>query len=125
MSDSARYTEAAWQTVNVVDTGQTITIAREPATWHERDPIGKIAFTTHPSEGRVYAVMAGFAITHYAVTRWLDEEDPGRGPWHIASKAWQGITLAWKVGDVANNAALGIGLWRQPALRGPVRPEIQ
>jgi len=111
MSDQARYTESAWQAVHAVDVAQTVTISRSPYVLHEDDPIGRPLLSAHPSTGRVYAVMAGLGIAHFAVTRWLDANDPGQGPWHTAFIAWQSATLAWKIGDVAHNTESGIRLF--------------
>jgi hypothetical protein len=88
MSETAITTETAWQTVHAVDVGQTVTIARSPGALSEVDPIGRPLLSAHPSEGRVYAVMGLMGIAHFAVTRWLDSEDPGSGKWHTASRFW-------------------------------------
>ena len=114
MSDQARYTEAAWQTVHAVDVAQTITISRSAGALYEADPIGRPLLSAHPTEKRVYLVMGLMGIAHFAVTRWLDAEDPGQGGWHTASIAWQSATLAWKVGDVAHNAEAHIPLFSHP-----------
>ena len=122
MSDGARTTEAAWQTVHVVDIAQTVNIARSPYVLHEDDPIGRPLLSAHPTTGRVYAVMGAMGLAHFAVTRWLDSQDPGQGPWHSAFIAWQSATLAWKVGDVAHNTEDGISLFghRSPPAPAPV-----
>jgi hypothetical protein len=107
----AQATEAAWQALNVVDAGETVTIAREPGLYHEADPLGRLELGEHPTTGRVYAVMAAEGVAHLIITRWLDHEDHGTGAWHAASIAWQAVTLGWKGYDVGHNAAIGIEPW--------------
>lgn len=103
--------EIAWQTLNVVDAGQTVTIAREPSYFIESR--AQFAIGAHPTERHVYEFMAGYAVLHYAVYRWLDHEDevhPG-AHWGQALAAWECVTLGEKVYNVGHNASLGIGLW--------------
>lgn len=109
MSTEARVSETAFQVLNVVDAGQTVTIGRNPGTWAESE--GAL-FGRHPSStGRVYAVMAAGGILHFAVTRLLDETDPGHGAWHAISLAWQGVTLGGKAYAVVDNFHAGIKPW--------------
>ena len=107
MSTTAMVSEAAWQTLNVVDTGQTITTARNPQAWYEINPI----IGPHPSQERVYFDMVGGAVLHYAGTALLDHMDPGSGPWHTLSLAWQSTNLVAKGYFVGKNFAYGEGPW--------------
>lgn len=111
MSTQARATEAAWQVMNVVDIGQTVTIAREPQNWHETNPVLCAMATNHPQVGRVYAAMIGDAVLHYAVTRLLDSQDKGTGAWHVANIAWESVTLGEKGYNVAHNYSVGLKPW--------------
>jgi len=103
--------EIAWQALNVVDTGQTITIARQPSQLEEGNFITQSLVGRHPTERNTYAMMAGYAILHAGVSVWLDSNDPGRGPWHVASLIWGYGMLTGKGLTVANNFGKGIGAW--------------
>lgn len=108
MSSEARVSETAYQVLNVVDTGQTITIGRSP-NW--REGISQPELGARPRAGRTYAVMAIGGLAHFAITRLLDSQDPGHGAWHVASLVWQGVSIAGKGYVVIDNAAGGIGPW--------------
>lgn len=111
MSTTAMYSEAAWQTLNVIDTGQTVTIARQPTVWQESAFGTRELIGAHPSTKAVYEYMASEALVHGAVTFLLDRADPGSGPWHTASLLWQGSTLGAKGYYVASNFSIGIDPW--------------
>lgn len=111
LSPEARATEAVWQTLNVVDIGQTVTISREPKNWRETNPGLCALASNHPTTGKVYAVMIGDAVLHYAVTALLDDKDTGRGAWHVANIAWQSVTLGEKGYNVAHNFDVGLKPW--------------
>lgn len=97
-------TEATWQALNVVDTGQSISMARNPDRFEESDPITRHVAGEHPSQGRVYAVMGAYAFIHAGVSVALDQKDPGSGGWHAASIAWQALTLGDKAHTVIENS---------------------
>lgn len=103
--------EIAWQALNLIDAGQTVTIARQPTQWHEVNYVSVRIVGEHPSEGRALALMAGYAVAHAGIAYLLDCKDPGSGPWHVASVAWGYATLTEKGLTVANNYRLGIGAW--------------
>lgn len=105
--------EIAWQALNVVDTGQTVTIARNPDKWREADPVTGTLIGSHPSERSVMYTMAGYALVHIAITAWLDHEaqrHPGT-LWGPSLAAWQSGTILDKGYDVASNARFGIKPW--------------
>lgn len=102
-------TEAAWQALNVVDAGQTVTIGRQPSTYRETwapDTLGR-----EPQSARVYAVMGAYAIAHFAITSLLDDKDPGYGSWHVLSLVWQSVTLVSKGYNVGHNYSVGLRPW--------------
>lgn len=111
LSPAARDTEIAYQALNIIDTGQTVSTARNPNVYSEVDPITRPLIGTHPSTAHVYEVMAAIAIVHAGVTFWLDSHDQGDGPWHTASLLWQALSLTDKAVIVIRNATLPIGLW--------------
>ena len=105
--------EVSFQVLNVVDAGQTATIAREPGRWREADPVTSIIIGAHPTEAHVYEAMAAYGLAHYAVYRWLDHEDdehPGQG-WGTALGIWEGLTITGKGFVIGKNFSWGIQPW--------------
>lgn len=111
MSEHARYTEAAWQTLNVVDTGETITIARNLDCTHEDGYLIRGLIGPRPSERDVYLAMGVLAVVHYGVTALLDNQDDGAGPWHVANMVWQYGSIIDKGYSVTRNEIYGIHPW--------------
>lgn len=129
MSTTATYSEAAWQTLTIVDMGQTVTIARNPQIAKEVGPLTRNVIGSHPSTKAVYEYMASEMLLHGAVTFLLDRADPGSGPWHTASLLWQGSTLGWEASTVASNFAIGLDPWQggpsELRTRCPCRPVMR
>jgi hypothetical protein len=89
--------EVAWQTVHVIDWGQTLEIARHPEDYHEINPImGK-----HPSVGNVNVYMGLSSIGHLAVSYVLP---PKIRPY------WQYLTIVTSGACVINNFNIGLGV---------------
>jgi hypothetical protein len=106
--------ELAWQAGNLVDIGQTVTIARRPGEWTEVDPIAVATIGHHPTESNAVALLAGEAVLHYAVFRWLEDEDeahPDSG-WHTALDTWECVSIGTKGIYIARNQAEGIGMFQ-------------
>jgi hypothetical protein len=109
----ARNSEIAWQLLNVVDTGQTVTIARNPNEFWERSPPCRAVIGAHPSENDVYAWMAAAAVIHYGVSAGLnalDDAHPHSG-WGVALNAWESVTLGIKGLYIAHNNRIGLKPW--------------
>jgi hypothetical protein len=105
--------EIAWQALNVVDAGQTATIARRPDQFMEVDPIARATIGTHPKERDVYLYMAATAVAHLGVScalQSLDEHHPGAG-WGTALSVWESGTLAVKGYYIGKNYRYGIKPW--------------
>lgn len=66
--------ETAWQALHLVDTAQTLQIARAPDRYWEAWSAWAIG--KHPSERSVIAYMAGTALVHYLAADWLHERHP-------------------------------------------------
>jgi hypothetical protein len=111
MSDGARDREIAWQALNVVDTGQTVSIARNPWDYHEANPALDTFTGPHPTEKSVYVTMACYAVAHAAVSYWLDSRDTGSGGWHVANLVWGYGSLAEKGLWIEHNFKNGITPW--------------
>jgi hypothetical protein len=110
--------EQAFHTMNVIDTGQTIHIAREPSCYRE------VGFPTaqlhgdHPSEGEVYATMAAYSLAYHYARKWLDrkvaESEPGsqeQGWWAVGRATLFGAVLIGKAATIANNADIELQPW--------------
>ena len=101
-SPETRIEESAYQVLNAVDAGQTLTIARDPDHFHEiasADLIGR-----HPSERSVAALFVAQAALHAGVTEAL--EAGGAPAWAV--RLWQGATIAVEAKDIAGNTRIGI-----------------
>jgi hypothetical protein len=109
----AANSEIAWQLLNVVDTGQTITVARNPDDYMEGDPFARQVIGAHPNEKSVYLFMAATAVAHYGVSaalESLDEAHPGYG-WGKCLNVWESVSLGVKGFYVAHNNKIGLKPW--------------
>ena len=91
------YREAAFQTLNVIDWGQTRYIAQHPDRFYESESgwiIGK-----HPDEKRVDIYMAESAVLHFIVAYCLPQS------WRVP---FQYITIGMKLNNTIGNASIGI-----------------
>jgi len=91
------YREAAFQTLNVIDWGQTRYIAEHPDQFYEKDYSGLIG--SNPTTGRIDAFMAEFAVLHFVASYFLP---------HGWRDAFQYITIGGKLNSTINNASIGI-----------------
>jgi len=95
------YLEAAYQTLNAVDWGQTRYIAQHPEAFHEIDSAW--ATGEHPSVETTDRYMVASAVIHYGITRaLLYFELPS---W---CTAFQVISVGDKLRVTFGNAAIGI-----------------
>ena len=94
---SDTYREVAFQTLNVVDWGQTRYIAEHPDQFHERESQQFIGL--HPTTGKVDAYMAETAVLHFVVAYFLPSE------WR---SVFQYITIGGKLNSTISNASIGI-----------------
>lgn len=110
--------EKAWHTMNIIDAGQTIHIAREPSCYKEVGFPTQHLIGSHPSETEVYITMAAFGLAYHYGSRWLDRQvnkrEPGtqsQGNWIIGRAAFQGVMLIGKAGTIMNNADIELTPW--------------
>jgi hypothetical protein len=123
-------TEEVYQALHAYDFAQTVTVAREPACYHENDPLTAALIGSHPSESNVEMVWAAESLGHLAVTNWLDREvDATDSPgWIRARRFWHGLSIGIEGYYVARNASIGLGPFssnakcRGPANVGIIRP---
>jgi hypothetical protein len=92
--------EALYQALHLIDTSQTIYIAKHPDQFYESAwAIGK-----HPSESRVIGYMALDAVGHAAVTATLVSLNAPR--W--LTRTWELVTIGDSAHCVGNNFRIGI-----------------
>lgn len=96
--------EAVWQAMNVVDTLQTIQIAKNPKCFQE---VGQLGWFTgpHPSKTQVIEVSALFSVAHYGTTLLLENYGP-----RWAQRVWQFGNFGYKGHTIIQNANYGIDL---------------
>lgn len=108
--------EAVWQVLNVVDTAQTVNIARRPDCFREVDPLTSRLIGSKPDTAEVLAVGLAYAWAHDRISGWLDRKTEAaivdgresRGAWYVARFSWHAVGLFTKARVVANNHAIGM-----------------
>lgn len=105
-----RNAEIAWQALNAVDAGQTVTIARRPWSYSEVGVPSRFVIGRQPTERKTEEYFAASAVAHYAVSAWLSREADSTGDsrWRWALRGWQAVSLAYSAYNVAHNASMGI-----------------
>jgi len=94
---SDTYREVAFQTLNVIDWGQTRYIAQHSESFHEQESawiIGKF-----PDEKRVDIFMAETAVLHGLISYYLPSK---------YRSAFQYVTIGMKLNNTIANASIGI-----------------
>lgn len=87
--------QLTYTAVHCMDWAQTRNIARNPETWHEKNPI----LGSHPSIDKVDAYFAATLAAHTAISYLLP--DPYRN-------IWQSVWITVEAGQVAQNYGIGI-----------------
>lgn len=105
----SRY-EQTWQTLNAIDYGQTMQTARSPSCYTEVNPVTQRLIGSHPSETEVTAVMAGYALAHYSINRFLEgkAESTGSSVWHGTLRFFQASTLLVTTRAAVRNHHFGL-----------------
>lgn len=110
--------ERAFHTMNIVDTGQTIHIAREPGCYREVGFPTRSLIGEHPSERDVYLTMAAYSLAYHYARKWLDakvEAAPSgsqeQGWWYVGRAGLFGAILIGKAATIANNADIELSPW--------------
>ncbi len=110
--------EKAFHTMNVIDTGQTINIARRPDCFREVGFPTQQLIGSHPSETEVYLTSAAFGLAYHYGRKWFDrkvESAPAgsqeQGWWVIGRASLFGAILIGKGATIANNADIGLSPW--------------
>jgi len=96
------YREAAFQTLNIIDWGQTRYIAQNPDRFYEKDYSGLIG-SNHPTTERIDIVMSEIAVSHFIISKALVHYG-----YRTAADLFQYITIGGKLNSAINNASIGI-----------------
>lgn len=113
----SRVAEGTWQALHMVDTMQTVQIARHPQCYREANPLAaKVYGTEHPSPQRVMITNLALGLVHSRVSRWLDDgvaraqarDDGLVGPWAVGRIAWHTVSILGTSAAVANNFSQGL-----------------
>jgi hypothetical protein len=113
---SSTRAEAVWQGLNVLDTAQTLNIAKRPDCFREVDPLTSRLIGSKPDTAEVLAVGLAYAWAHDRVSGWLDRKTTAavidgrdsRGAWYVARIGWHAVGLVTKAHTVANNHSIGM-----------------
>ena len=95
------YREVAFQTLNVIDWGQTRYVAQNPDRFYEKESQQFIG--QHPTTGRVDVYMAETAVMHYAISKALVHYG-----YRTAADVFQYVTIGSKLNAVVGNISIGI-----------------
>lgn len=98
-SKETRYSEYGYQTVHVIDLGQTLDIRNNPGLKESNWFLG-----SHPGTGKVIVWYVGTAAGHGFVTSALERE--GAPVW--LKRTWQAVTIGDAVNAVYGNYRLGL-----------------
>ena len=112
--ETTQVAEVTWQLLNILDTAQTISIARYPQCWGEGDTVSEALIGNHPRQEAVYALGTGYGVIHYLATRWLEQRDVRdsegypESSWWLAMLGWETVSLSTKIYVVDSNNTAGI-----------------
>jgi hypothetical protein len=96
--------EAAWLTLHTVDYGQTLSIAKNPGRYYEKNLI----LGRHPSEDEVHGYMIGTALLHPVITYLLPRKVDVLGVSVPVRFMWQSVSIGVSGTCVVSNANIGL-----------------
>jgi len=105
--------EGAWQSLNVIDMGQSLNIANSPTCFHETNPLTSALIGKHPSDSGVIITSIAYAIGYRMISQYLENKDTldENGEytgWHDVYNIFQGTMLVTKAYTVWNNNNIGL-----------------
>lgn len=100
--------EFAFHALHLVDTAQTLDIARHPVQYRESSAIcyGAMWIGPHPSQRAVWEYMGAHAVLHTAVTLAMVHYNAPR--WAI--RAWEATGIGIEAYTVSHNASIGLSV---------------
>jgi hypothetical protein len=90
--------EGAWQTLNVLDSMQTIHIANAPECYSEGNPVTRALVGEHPSKEKVIAVGIVYGLAHYGISKWLERKENEQGQ----TSGWRTLRITWHIAGLIN-----------------------
>jgi hypothetical protein len=93
--------EVAYQTLHVIDTAQTLEIARHPDEFRETN----LTMGDHPTTARVIGWSVTLGAVHYVVSDFLLAHEMPK-----TYAAWQLVTIGATAQDVRSNYRIGLRL---------------
>lgn len=109
VTESGRNVQIGLTALMLLDTAQTVTIARSPECLREADPIAAAVFgSEHPSTQRVLITNALYIGLNWIVASKLDRLAQRSDSWARARRAYQVLSFLGHGAAVANNIGLGI-----------------
>lgn len=112
---SSTKAEAVWQGLNVLDTAQTLNIAKRPDCFSEINPVSHALVGSKPNVAQVLGLGLAYAWSHDRISGWLDRKvtdaimaDNNVGGWYTLRMGWHVVGLVGKVAAVTNNNAIGM-----------------
>lgn len=93
--------EITYQTVHLIDTAQTLEIARHPDKFRETN----LTMGDHPNTARVIGWSVTLGAVHYVVSDFLLSHDMPK-----TYAAWQLVTIGATAKDVRDNYRIGLRL---------------
>jgi hypothetical protein len=101
--------ELTWQALNVIDTMQTVQIAKNPECFQEVGTLS-LLYGNHPTVSQVYIGSAIFGVAHYLVAKGIDHLVQENPDYMVVQRVFQYGNLAYKTWDVNRNRNIGLGL---------------
>lgn len=105
--------EGAFIVLDIVDTLQTVQIAKHHNCLRESDPVAAWMYgSKYPNPSRVAVTNIAFIVVHTMVTSWLDDEvgaHPDSPGWIAGRRTWLAVSLVYSGYSVARNFSAGIG----------------
>jgi len=106
--------EKVWHVMNVIDTAQTINIARAPECYKESNPLTRALIGEHPSTGNVIAIGVLYSVLYRAANQYIEDHniinsdgyfDTG---WGYAKLGLDVLGLATKGFTIGHNHTIGL-----------------
>lgn len=96
--------EIVYQSLHLIDSLQTVQIARSNCHWEDA-PGTKQIIGEHPSTAGAIAWGVGAGLAHWGVSHWLEDHGPRWAYW-----LWEGVTIGRTSYYIKQNNDQGIGL---------------
>ena len=99
--------EYAFHTLNLIDAGQTMHVARSPECWRESGVPTKYILGDHPNQSEVLPLFLVYSAVYHYANRWLDK----RPKYRTFQRIYNVSMIGAKAWTVYNNNAKGLDPW--------------